>query len=193
MVAPCAPQDIHVQYDLNDLYHRERWPQIGPYDVIVMGEVIEHLYTGASTVLAGLATIVKPNGSLFLQTPNAAALHKRIQLAAGRNPYMSLEEERTDPPHFHEFTVRRAGRGRSARRLARRRRRDSQRVLPQHPAVRRLQPGLLGAPSVVSSGNLDDADHARRGRAGPVTRRSASLRRRGGPGVMGVKIRALWA
>jgi hypothetical protein len=99
------PQDVHFQYDLNDLYDSERWPRIGPYDVIVMCEVIEHLYTGASTVFAGLASIVKPNGSLFLQTPNAAALHKRIQLAAGRNPYMSLEEERTDPPHFHEFTV----------------------------------------------------------------------------------------
>jgi hypothetical protein len=73
--------------------------------VIVMCEVIEHLYTGASTVLAGLASIVKPHSSLFLQTPNAAALHKRIQLAMGKNPYMSLEEERMDPPHFHEFTV----------------------------------------------------------------------------------------
>jgi Methyltransferase domain len=98
-------QDVHIRYDLNDLYHRERWPQIGPYDVIVMCEVIEHLYTGADTVLAGLASIVKPYGSLFLQTPNAAALHKRIQLAAGRNPCMSLEEDRTHPPHFHEFTV----------------------------------------------------------------------------------------
>jgi hypothetical protein len=100
------PQDVHVRYDLNDLYDRERWPRIGPYDAIVMCEVIEHLYTGATTVLAGLGSIVKPGGRLFLQTPNAAALHKRIQLAAGRNPYMSLEEERTDPPHFHEFTVR---------------------------------------------------------------------------------------
>lgn len=79
------PEDIHVRYDLNDLYHRERWPRIGPYDVIVMCEVIEHLYTGASTVLAGLASIVKPHSSLFLQTPNAAALHKRIQLARGKN------------------------------------------------------------------------------------------------------------
>ena len=100
------PQDVHVRYDLNELYHRERWPRIGPYDVIVMCEVIEHLYTGASTVFAGLAGIVKPHGSLFLQTPNAAALHKRIQLAAGRNPFMSLDEDRADPPHFHEFTVR---------------------------------------------------------------------------------------
>jgi hypothetical protein len=99
------PQDIHVQYDLNDLYHRQRWPHIGPYDVIVMCEVIEHLYTGADTVLAGLASIAKSGASLFLQTPNAAALHKRIQLAAGRNPYMSLEEDRTRPPHFHEFTA----------------------------------------------------------------------------------------
>ena len=101
--APRA-QDVHVQYDLNDLYHRERWPRIGPYDVIVMCEVIEHLYTGVETVLGGIASIMKPGGALFLQTPNAAALHKRIQLAAGRNPYMALDEDRLQPPHFHEFT-----------------------------------------------------------------------------------------
>ena len=25
-----APQDVHVRYDLNELYPRERWPRIGP-------------------------------------------------------------------------------------------------------------------------------------------------------------------
>lgn len=96
----------HLTFDLNELYYRERWPDLGPYDLIVMAEVIEHLYTGPDLVLSAIATWMKPDGRLFLQTPNAAALHKRLQLLVGRNPYMSISGPRLRPPHFHEYTVR---------------------------------------------------------------------------------------
>ncbi len=99
------PDDVHIQYDLNDLYFRDRWPKIGPYDVVVMGEVIEHLYLGGEVVLRWVLNILRAGGALFLQTPNAAALHKRLQLLAGKSPYMPLDEDRMDPPHFHEFTA----------------------------------------------------------------------------------------
>ena len=95
-----------MTFDLNELYYHERWPRLAPYDVIVMAEVIEHLYTGADVVLSAIATWMKPDGWLFLQTPNAAALHKRLKLLAGRNPYMSISGSRLRPPHFHELTVR---------------------------------------------------------------------------------------
>jgi predicted SAM-dependent methyltransferase len=97
--------DQHLTFDLNDLYDRDSWPQIGPYDVIVMCEVIEHLYTAGRVALSFLAEILRPGGFIFLQTPNAVALHKRIQMAAGRNPYMGLDHSRQSPGHFHEFTV----------------------------------------------------------------------------------------
>ncbi len=94
----------HV-FDLNDLYFEDRWPRLGPYDVIVMCEVIEHLYTPAVKVLAGLMSWLEPGGYLFVQTPNAVALHKRLKALAGRHPYMDLSEgTRMKPPHFREYT-----------------------------------------------------------------------------------------
>lgn len=100
------PGERHVVFDLNDLYGgTENWPQIGPYDVIVMAEVIEHLYTAAQIALSFLAQIMCPGAFAFLQTPNAVALHKRLQMLSGRNPYMSLDEDRLAPGHFREYTV----------------------------------------------------------------------------------------
>jgi hypothetical protein len=101
------PGDEHHRFDLNDFYYENRRPAIGPYDVIVMAEVIEHLHTAGATVLRGLAGLLRTEGYLFVQTPNAVALHKRVYMLVGRNPYrMELERPRDDPPHFHEYTLR---------------------------------------------------------------------------------------
>jgi 2-polyprenyl-3-methyl-5-hydroxy-6-metoxy-1,4-benzoquinol methylase len=97
--------DEYHHYDLNDLYFEERWPQIGPYDVIVMAEVIEHLHAGALVALKGMASLLRAGGYLFVQTPNAVALHKRLQMLAGRNPYMDLDLPRETPPHYREYTL----------------------------------------------------------------------------------------
>ena len=70
-----------------------------------MAEVIEHLYTAAQIALSFLAQIMRPGAFAFLQTPNAVALHKRLQMLSGRNPYMSLDEDRLAPGHFREYTV----------------------------------------------------------------------------------------
>jgi hypothetical protein len=40
-----------------------------------------------------------------LQTPNAAALHQRVKLAIGRNPSEPIRSSRTNPGHFHEYTI----------------------------------------------------------------------------------------
>jgi 2-polyprenyl-3-methyl-5-hydroxy-6-metoxy-1,4-benzoquinol methylase len=100
-----AEGESHHLLDLNDLYYEERRPALGPYDVIVMCEVIEHLYTPSVNVLAGVASWLAPGGYLFIQTPNAVALHKRLKALAGYNPYMDLSAgTRTSPPHFREYT-----------------------------------------------------------------------------------------
>jgi hypothetical protein len=93
-------------FDLNDLYYEERRPALGPFDVIVMCEVIEHLYTPSITVLGSIAQWLAPGGYLFIQTPNAVALHKRVKALAGRHPYMDLSDGTRDaPPHFREYTM----------------------------------------------------------------------------------------
>ena len=95
----------HVSFDLNDTQDRARWPQVGPYDVVVMAEVIEHLYTAPTLVLACVASWLAPGGQLVLQTPNAVALDKRLRLLRGRHPYDAINEDPAKAGHFREYTI----------------------------------------------------------------------------------------
>ena len=91
----------HVQFDLNDDDH----PELEEHDVIVCGEVIEHLRVAVVPVLRFLGSALRPGGHLILQTPNATALAKRLRMLLGRNPYEGIRDEPLNPGHFHEFTV----------------------------------------------------------------------------------------
>jgi len=92
-------------FDLNMAQTQEKWrTDLPEYDVVVMGEVIEHLHTAPRLVLSFLRTLLKPDGRLIIQTPNAAVLHKRLELLAGRNPYELIREQTNDPGHFREYT-----------------------------------------------------------------------------------------
>lgn len=46
----------HFHFDLNDSQYIERWPVIEGHHLIVMAEVIEHLYTSPKLVLACATT-----------------------------------------------------------------------------------------------------------------------------------------
>ena len=96
----------HYHFNLNDCRFEDRWRRDMPqYDVIIFAEVLEHLYTAPSQVLRFLNILVKPGGLLLLQTPNAAALNKRLKLLTGRNPYELLREEALNPGHYREYTL----------------------------------------------------------------------------------------
>lgn len=95
----------HTEYDLTRTADRGSWPAIGPYALIVFAEVIEHLPTAPQHVLSFLRSIMQPRGVLLLQTPNAAALHKRLKLLAGRNPYHLINAVGgASSAHFREYT-----------------------------------------------------------------------------------------
>jgi SAM-dependent methyltransferase len=79
---------------------------MGPYDLVVAAEVIEHLERGPATVMSALAGLLAPGGRLLLQTPNAAAAHKRLRLLAGRAPFEAMPEDRSGDGHVREYTVR---------------------------------------------------------------------------------------
>ena len=96
----------HYAFDLNEAHNKANWIQTeNRYDVIVFLEVIEHLYTSPSQVLAFLRTFLKSEGLIVIQTPNAAALKKRIKLLFGKNPYERIRETRENPGHFREYTA----------------------------------------------------------------------------------------
>jgi SAM-dependent methyltransferase len=100
---PFAPREgeRHIEADLNQLTSDGD----ESYDAIVMAEVIEHLHTSPVLVLRDLASWLRPGGTLIVQTPNAVALHKRVRMAAGRNPLEPIREDASNPGHFHEYTL----------------------------------------------------------------------------------------
>jgi SAM-dependent methyltransferase len=104
----------HLHYDLNALGSRaelhpptaEAAEPAEPYDLIVFAEVLEHLHVAPVMVLRFLHQRLAAGGTLLLQTPNAAALTKRLKLLAGRNPYDELREDLDNPGHVRESTLR---------------------------------------------------------------------------------------
>jgi hypothetical protein len=95
----------HHPFDLNESQEPARWPAVPQHHGIVLAEVLEHLYTSPSHVLRFLGTALVRGGLLFLQTPNACALNRRVKMLLGRNPLEPIRESRTNPGHFHEYTV----------------------------------------------------------------------------------------
>ncbi len=98
----------HLRYDLNDAYRRESWPQVGQHDIVLLCEVIEHLYTTPVAVFACLRSWLGPAGRILVQTPNAAALAPRLRALAGRPPYGAVSgfgPPGMNPSHFREYTA----------------------------------------------------------------------------------------
>lgn len=96
----------HYHFDLNQAQHPDKWrTDLPAYSLIVMAEVLEHLYTAPSLVLKFLHTLLDDKGLLLIQTPNAAVLHKRLLLLTGRNPYEPIRENNRNPGHFREYTL----------------------------------------------------------------------------------------
>lgn len=93
----------HYGYDLNHVRHgwRENLPR---YDHIVFAEVLEHLYTSPAEVLPFLRDLLAEGGHIYLQTPNAVALNKRLNMLLGRNPFEMIRPSDRDPGHFREYT-----------------------------------------------------------------------------------------
>lgn len=103
-LAPARIITKHTPFDLNDAHDPDRWPPAEAYDIVVMAEVIEHLYTAPRVVLAFLTSLLDDRGSLIIQTPNAVALRNRVKMLLGRNPFEPIRETRSNPGHFREYT-----------------------------------------------------------------------------------------
>jgi trans-aconitate methyltransferase len=100
----CDPAARHFEYDLNLSAAHEGWPSTPQYDVIVAGEVVEHLDVVPETVFAMLAARLTVGGQIVIQTPNACALPKRLAMLAGRNPFEMPRGSRSNPGHVREYT-----------------------------------------------------------------------------------------
>lgn len=102
---PPRAGDAHVLFDLN-LSDAVDPTGTARYDVVVLAEVLEHLHVAPELVLGLLGRMLRPGGTLIVQTPNACSLTSRIWMLAGRNPLEPIRASRHNPGHFHEYTLR---------------------------------------------------------------------------------------
>lgn len=104
-MVPEAMVAEHYEFDLNRAQHREQWLRARGHDVIVMAEVIEHLYTSPNLVLQFLRSLLVDRGVLIVQTPNAVSLRRRLGMLTGHNPFELIRDNYTNPGHFREYTA----------------------------------------------------------------------------------------
>jgi len=104
------PQSVNIcpenfiDYDLNSCSDASAWPKMQEMQIVVFAEVIEHLPIAPQFVLRFINNFMAEKGYLFLQTPNAVALNKRIAMVKGYNPFEMIRENRDNPGHFREYT-----------------------------------------------------------------------------------------
>lgn len=94
-----------VIFDLNNADFEDQRPEMSSYPLIVMAEVLEHLYMPPSVTLSWVASLLEPGGYLLVQTPNAVSLPNRLRMLIGKNPFQPLTAERAFPGHKREYTV----------------------------------------------------------------------------------------
>lgn len=103
-ICPASIIQNHCAFDLNSAQNKNEWPKFQEHHIVIMGEVIEHLYTAPSLVLQFIKTLIAQNGFLILSTPNAVTITKRIALSLGKNPFEMIRETHDNPGHFREYT-----------------------------------------------------------------------------------------
>jgi SAM-dependent methyltransferase len=96
----------HVTFDLNEAGGATQPPELAPYDLIVMAEVIEHLTVPPAEILGLLRSWLEDGGRLIVQTPNPVALHKRVRMLAGRPPLGPIPDRQGEHGHWREYTAR---------------------------------------------------------------------------------------
>jgi hypothetical protein len=52
-----------------------------------------------------LSSLLREGGKIVLSTPNAAALHNRLRLLRGVNPFERIRYYDRNPGHFREYTA----------------------------------------------------------------------------------------
>jgi trans-aconitate methyltransferase len=102
---PARDGERNFRFDLSRTDFQDERPKLGPYEIIVMAEVFEHISMPPSVFMPWLASLLAPGGWLIVQTPNAVALPKRLRMLVGRQPFWELVSDRARPGHFREYTV----------------------------------------------------------------------------------------
>lgn len=76
----------------------------GQMDVVVFGEVLEHMTNDPMHAMREISRVLKPGGQLVLTTPNAARLENVVALLEGRNLYDPYSAYGPYGRHNREYT-----------------------------------------------------------------------------------------
>ena len=92
-----AENNLGVKTQQLNLY--DDWNLSKDFDVVVAGEVLEHLYYPQKTI-EKIIKVLKPNGIFLGSVPNAFSLKNRIRLFFAKKGDTSLH----DPTHINHFS-----------------------------------------------------------------------------------------
>lgn len=82
------------------------WPvEAESYDIVIFGEVFEHLRISPLRALQELRKVLRPNGYLILTTPNIAHLNNIVKLILGRNILQQFPDDDTEFEHITDSLV----------------------------------------------------------------------------------------
>jgi 2-polyprenyl-3-methyl-5-hydroxy-6-metoxy-1,4-benzoquinol methylase len=79
------------------------------YDAVTVMAVLEHYPHSLKVLMKNLTSMMRPEGSLFIEVPNIAYWPKRWNLLLGKSPLTPLQDiYKSETPyigHHHEFTI----------------------------------------------------------------------------------------
>jgi SAM-dependent methyltransferase len=77
--------------------------QSDEYDLVICGEVIEHMDIDPMFVIAEINRISRPGGALFVTTPNASSARVVFKAVNGYHPSFFMQYARNASPYRHNF------------------------------------------------------------------------------------------
>jgi 2-polyprenyl-3-methyl-5-hydroxy-6-metoxy-1,4-benzoquinol methylase len=94
---------IGIEWRQVDL-HQRGFDIGGPYDAILMCEVIEHLARWPAEILGELREALAPGGVLMVTTQNLHRLAQRVRMLRGRPLFAAYVPEQLVMAHLREYT-----------------------------------------------------------------------------------------
>jgi len=82
-------RDLRIQYVTPD--GSEGGPLEGPFDMLMMHDVLEHLHDSPRDLLSKFLDLVRPGGYLFATVPNAVNIRKRLDVLRGQTNLPNYE------------------------------------------------------------------------------------------------------
>jgi SAM-dependent methyltransferase len=100
----------HYNIDLNRESIHPDWgtPPLGTFDYVVFCEVLEHLRVNPVQLFEELLSLLKPDGLLYLTTPNFFSYYHLRQIAHWENPqdiFHRRGEDKHAACHYREFSM----------------------------------------------------------------------------------------